>query len=83
MANFTYLKKSDNLVESATVTASSEDSDFLGTNAAALPNFPGTNLTSLCGLPWLLLPDESRQSPSKRKWATSPNFGCTNWIRVT
>lgn len=34
---FTYLKKSGNLVESATVTASSEDANFLGTNAATLP----------------------------------------------
>ena len=37
MAFFTYLKKSGNLVESATVTASSEDANFLGANAAALP----------------------------------------------
>ncbi len=37
MANFTYLKSSLNLIESATVTASSEDANFLGTNAAALP----------------------------------------------
>lgn len=32
-----YLTKALNLVESATVTASSEDANFLGTNAAALP----------------------------------------------
>ncbi len=37
MAFFTYLQRSLNLVESATVTASSEDANFLGTNAAALP----------------------------------------------
>lgn len=37
MAFFTYLKKSGNLVESATVTASSEDANFLAANAAALP----------------------------------------------
>lgn len=37
MSFFSYLQSTLNLVASATVTASSEDANFLGTNAAALP----------------------------------------------